>query len=64
MEFYAHAADAGRTADSTDRRSARPVTLDGDTCTDSESIHIQIKRAAVLSVERERGREVTAAAEI
>ena len=53
VEFDAGAADCGCTADAAHRRSARLVALDGNTCRDSESIDIQIKRSAVLSVKRE-----------
>lgn len=53
VEFDARTADSGRTVDTTDGRSACLVSLDGDSCSDGESIHIQIKRAAVLSVKRE-----------
>lgn len=53
MEFDVHAADSGITLGDTDLRVARLIILDGDTCSDGESVHIQIKRAAVLSVKRE-----------
>lgn len=53
VEFDARSADSGHAVDTTDRRSACLITLDGNTCGDGESIHIQIKRAAVLSGKRE-----------
>lgn len=54
MEHYARTADSGRTVDSTDHRSACLITLDGNADSDSESIHIQIERTAILSVKREK----------
>lgn len=53
MEFDAGTGDCGRTADAANHRSACLVALDGNTCSDTESIDIQIKRSAVLSVKRE-----------
>ncbi len=52
VEFYSHTADSGCTVDTTDRGSACLITLDADAFCDSESVHIQIKRAMVLSVKR------------
>lgn len=53
VEFDLRTADSGRTVDTADHRSACLITLDGNSCCDSEIIDIQIKRAMVLSVKRE-----------
>ena len=45
-------ANIGSTVETIDHRSACLVTLDGETCTETDIIGVQIKRAAVLSVER------------
>lgn len=55
-ELDAGTANGGGAADIGDVRSTRGVTLDGSGCSDGESVHVQLKRAAVFSVEREENR--------
>lgn len=50
VEFDFHTTDGACTADIADLRSACLVARDGKSCSDSESRHKQLKRAAVLSV--------------
>lgn len=61
VEFDSGTTNWGWTACDADLRSAWRITLDGNSCGDTESVHIHVKSASVLSVKKV---EVSAAAEM